>query len=91
MCEVLGVSRSGCFGWAGRAESARTTEDRTLASGIRAAYEASRGRSGSPQVHAELRSRRVGRKRAAWLMRGTGLLARGQRRLCRATNSTAAP
>ena len=78
MCELLGVSRGGYCAWAGRAESARAADDRTLAAEIRAAYEASRGRYGSPRVHAELRARgrRIGRKRVARLMRGMGLAAR---------------
>lgn len=90
MCEVLGVSRSGYYDWVGRAESARAAEDRALAHEIRAAHEASRGRYGSPRVHAELRARgrRVGRKRVARLMRGMGLAARRRRRFCRTTDSS---
>jgi transposase InsO family protein len=89
MCELLGVSRGGYYAWAGRAESARAADDRTLAAEIRAAYEASRGRYGSPRVHAELRARgrRVGRKRVARLMRGMGLAARRRRRFRRTTDS----
>ncbi len=71
MCEVLEVSRSGYHGWVGRSESARTAADRALAAEIRA----SRGRYGSPRVHAQLRAHghRIGRKRVARLMRGMGL------------------
>ena len=89
MCELLGVSRGGYYAWAGRAESARAADDRTLAAEIRAAYEASRGRYGSPRVHAELRARgrRIGRKRVARLMRGMGLEARRRRRFRRTTDS----
>ena len=89
MCELLGVSRGGYYAWAGRAESARAADDRTLAAEIRAAYEASRGRYGSPRVHAELRARgrRVGRKRVARLMRSMGLAARRRRRFRRTTDS----
>jgi transposase InsO family protein len=89
MCELLGVSRGGYYAWAGRAESARAADDRTLAAEIRAAYEASRGRYGSPRVHAELRARgrRIGRKRVARLMRGMGLAARRRRRFRRTTDS----
>jgi putative transposase len=89
MCEVLGVSRSGYYAWASRSESARAAEDRALASEIRAAHEGSRGRYGSPRVHAELRAhgRRVGRKRVARLMRGMGLAARRKRRFRRTTDS----
>jgi putative transposase len=85
MCEVLGVSRGGYYAWVARPESARAAEDRALAAEIRASHEASRGRYGSPRVHAELRAhgRRVGRKRAARLMRGMGLSARRKRRFRR--------
>ncbi len=58
MCEVLGVSRSGYYAWAGRPESARAAADRDLAARIRVAHEASRGRYGSPRVHAERRAMR---------------------------------
>ncbi len=89
MCELLGVSRGGSYAWAGRAESARAADDRALATEIRAAHEASRGRYGSPRVHAELRARgrRIGRKRVARLMRGMGLAARRRRRFRRTTDS----
>ena len=89
MCELLGVSRGGYYAWAGRAESARAADDRALATEIRAAHEASRGRYGSPRVHAELRARgrRIGRKRVARLMRGMGLAARRRRRFRRTTDS----
>ena len=89
MCEVLGVSRGGYYAWASRTESARAADDRALAAEIRAAHEASRGRYGSPRVHAELstRGRRIGRKRVARLMRGMGLAARRRRRFRRTTDS----
>jgi putative transposase len=89
MCEVLGVSRSGYYAWASRPESARVAEDRVVAAEIRAAHAASRGRYGSPRVHAELRAhgRRVGRKRVARLMRGMGLSARRKRRFRCTTDS----
>ena len=94
LCEVLGVSRNGYYAWAqhaknGRAESARATTDRALSAEIQAAHQASRGRYGSPRVHAELRARgrRVGRKRVARLLRGMGLAARRRRRFRRTTDS----
>jgi putative transposase len=89
MCEVLGVSRSGYYAWASRPESTRAVEDRAVAAEIRTAHEASRGRYGSPRVHATLRGhgRRVGRKRVARLMRGMGLSARRKRRFRRTTDS----
>src|SRR5436305_250150 len=89
MCEVLGVSRSGYYAWASRPESARAVEDRTVAAEIRTAHADSRGRYGSPRVHAALRAhgRRVGRKRVARLMRGMGLSARRKRQFRRTTDS----
>ena len=88
MCEVLEVSRGGYYDWVGRSESARAAADRALAAEIRASHEASRGRYGSPRVHAELRAhgRRIGRKRVARLMRGMGLAARRRRRFRRTTD-----
>ena len=72
LCEVLGVSRSGYYDWARRPESRQAAADRVLAAEIRATHADSRGRYGSPRVHAALRAqgRRVGRKRVARLMRG---------------------
>lgn len=89
MCEVLGVSRSGYYAWASRAESTRAAADRALAAAIRTAHAASRGRYGSPRVHAELRAhgRQVSRKRVARLMRGMGLAGRRRRRFRRTTDS----
>jgi hypothetical protein len=68
MCEVLGVSRSGYYAWASRPESLQAAADRDLAAEIRVAHEGSRGRYGSPRVHAMLRAhgRRVGRIRPTW-------------------------
>lgn len=59
---------------------------------IRAAHEDSRGRYGSPRVHAALgaHGRRVGRKRVARLMRSMGLSARRRRRFRRTTDSAQA-
>jgi putative transposase len=89
MCEVLGVSRSGYYAWASRAESARAAADRALAAEIRAAHVGSRGRYGSPRIHAHLRAhgRRIGRKRVARLMRRMNLSARRKRRFRRTTDS----
>ena len=73
MCELLGGSRSGDNAWASRAESTRAAAaDRAPAAAIRIAHAASRGRYGSPRVHAAQRThgRQVGRKRVARLMRG---------------------
>jgi transposase InsO family protein len=88
MCEVLEVSRSGSYDWLARPERRRAASDRTLAAEVRAVRADSRGRCGSPRVHAELRAhgRRGGRKRGARLMRGMGLSARRKRRFRRTTD-----
>ena len=89
LCEVLGVSRSGYYDCARRPESRQAAADRVLAAEIRATHADSRGRYGSPRVHAALRAqgRRVGRKRVARLMRGMGLSARRGRRFRCTTDS----
>ena len=82
MCRVLGVSKSGFYAWRDRPESARSREDARLAVDIAAIYKRSRGRYGSPRVHAEIRAGgvRVGRKRVERLMLGTMLDASSARR-----------
>ena len=78
MCRVLKVSRAGYYAWAKRPASQHTQEDQRLGLQVAAIYRESRGRYGSPRVHAELRERgqRTGRKRVARLMQTAGLRAR---------------
>jgi putative transposase len=82
MCELLGVSESGYWAWARRAPSDRALSDAWLTERIRAIHEASRGRYGSPRVHAMLRRAgiRVGKKRVERLMRAAGLQGAHRRR-----------
>ena len=56
LCKVLKVSPAGYYAWRGRPESGRTTANRELLGEIRRVHEASRGRYGSPRVHAALRA-----------------------------------
>jgi putative transposase len=81
-CELLGVSESGYWAWAKRAPSDRALYDAWLTERIRAINEASKGRYGSPRVHAMLRREgiRVGEKRVARLMRLAGLEGAYRRR-----------
>lgn len=90
MCRVLEVSTSGFYDWLKTPESARTKQDVVLAARIADTHERSRGRYGSPRVHAELRAGgvRVGRKRVARIMRAEGLAARRKRRFRQTTDST---
>ncbi|WP_433937642.1 IS3 family transposase [Sorangium cellulosum] len=89
LCAVLQVTRSGYYAWASRSVSARAKADAQLSAQIRAVHNKSRGRYGSPRIHAELRARgiRVGKKRVARLMRAERLAARSRRRFRRTTNS----
>ena len=89
MCRMLQVSRAGYYAWCQRPPAPRTLKDQTLALEVAAIHAESRGRYGSPRVHAELRERgqRTGRKRVARLMRAAGLCARERRRFRCTTDS----
>ena len=77
LCRYLRVSPSGFYAWYTRPESEHTRRDarRVL---VRASFEASRHRYGSPRIHADLVEPdvRVSRKRVVRLMRADGLKAR---------------
>lgn len=74
LCETLGVSLSGYYGWKKRPLS----QDQQLAEHIHAAYHAYRHVYGSPRIHVELRDQGIpcSGKRVARLMREQGLCAR---------------
>ena len=57
MCEHLGVSRSGFYAWTRRAKSARQQQNEQLAEEVAQVHRDSRGRYGSPRVHAEMKAR----------------------------------
>jgi len=80
LCKVLGVSRSGYYGWKDRSPSKRSREDAEFTERIRQIHDRSRQIYGYPRVHAELKALgiRCSRKRVARLMREAGL--RGCRR-----------
>jgi putative transposase len=89
LCRVLQVSRSGFYAWQIRLPAARTQQDQRLAISVAAIYTNSRGRYGSPRIHAELceSGQSAGRKRVARLMRMQGLRARQRYRYRRTTDS----
>ena len=89
MCRVLEVTRSGYYAWRKSVPSARARTDERLRVEVRAIHEMSRGRYGSPRVHAELRERgeRVSRKHVARLMSQDGLRGKKRRRFKVTTNS----
>jgi putative transposase len=89
LCRVLEVSPSGYYAWARRPASARADRDDELGARVRAAHAASKGRYGSPRVHAELRANgeKVGRKRVARLMKEANLAGRKRRKFRSTTDS----
>jgi putative transposase len=82
MCQVLGVSPSGYYAWCRRPKSAHAQRDEQLRVRIRASFEASKHRYGSPRIHRDLREdgEAVSRKRVIRLMQEDDLVARRRKR-----------
>jgi putative transposase len=82
MCQVLGISASGYYAWCRRSESAHAQRDRQLRVLVRASFEASKHRYGSPRIYEDLleQAERVSRKRVIRLMQEDGLKARARKR-----------
>ena len=82
LCRCLRVTRSGFHAWQDRPESARAKRDRHLKVLVRASFEASKHRSGSPRIHEDLveQHEHVSRKRVIRLMQEDGLTARPRKR-----------
>jgi transposase InsO family protein len=90
MCEVLGVSATGYYAWCRRPESAHAQRDRQLKVLVRASFDGSQQRYGSPRIHRDLReehAERVSRKRVIRLMQEEGLKARAPKRFVCTTDS----
>lgn len=87
-CELLGVSRSGCYEWATRAPSDRALSDAWLLEEIRSIWAENRKVYGAPRIHADLQMKhgvRVGTKRVERLMRDAGLSGLIERKRGRTT------
>jgi transposase InsO family protein len=82
MCQVLGVSVSGYYAWCRRPTSAHAQRDALLRVRIRASFEASKHRYGSPRIHRDLleEGEAVSRKRVIRLMQEDDLVARRRQR-----------
>jgi len=82
MCHVLAVATSGYYAWCRRSESVHAQRDRQLRVLVRASFEASQHRYGSPRIHEDLleQDERVSRKRVIRLMQEDGLKARARKR-----------
>jgi len=89
LCHTLTISRSGYYAWCGRPESVRGQRDRQLRVLVRASFEGSRQRYGSPRVWEDLREQNVhvSRKRVVRLMQEQGLKARARKRFRSTTMS----
>lgn len=75
MCKVLKVSRSGYYHWLDRKPSKRAIENKELKGRIKAVYQKSKGRYGSPKITKELEGEgvMVSRPRVARIMRSEGI------------------
>jgi transposase InsO family protein len=82
LCRVLRVSPSGFYASCGRPESRHTRDDRRLKVLVRASFDKSKQRYGSPRIHEDLveQEERVSRKRVVRLMQEDGLQARQRKR-----------
>lgn len=54
LCRCLHVTRSGFYAWQRRPESTHTRDDRRLSVLVRASFEESKHRYGSPRVYKDL-------------------------------------
>ena len=89
LCRALAVSPSGFYASQRRPESAHAQQDRRLRVLVRASFEGSRQRYGSPRILADLREQRVpvSPKRVVRLMQKEGLQARARKRFTATTMS----
>jgi len=89
LCRCLRVTRSGFYAWQRRPESTHARDDRRLKVLVRASFEESQQRYGSPRVHEDLLEQHipVSRKRVIRLMQEDGLKARVRKRFKATTMS----
>ena len=82
LCRWLEVTPSGFYAWRTRPESTHARDDRRLKILVRASFEESKQRYGSPRIHEDLieQQERVSRKRVVRLMQEDGLQARARKR-----------
>ena len=81
-CRTLQVSRSGFYAWKVRPESAHSIEDRRLGLLVKASFDGSRGRYGSPRIYLDLLDLgvHISKKRIVRLMQEADLVARRRKR-----------
>ena len=91
LCQVLQVARSGFYAWCQGGASVRSLQNQWALVHIRACYQQSKGRYGSPRIYQALRTQGlgIGRHRVARLMRRHGLQSQCRRRYRRPPCSAA--
>ena len=89
MCKVLGVSRSGYYGWLKREPSKREVENRNLMEQIRNIHKKSKRTYGSPRITRELKEKNVyvSRPRIARLMRKAKIRGIAKKKFVATTDS----
>jgi putative transposase len=89
MCRVLGVSRSGYYGWRRRPVSKRQRDNDLLLVEIREIHRRSKGRYGSPRITEDLweRGNNCGKNRVARLMKTHRIVGRAKLKFKATTNS----
>lgn len=90
ICEVLGVSRSGFYGWLGRAPSQRVMNDRRILGEIKVSHERSGGSYGVRRIWPDVveSAYQVGRERVARIMRAAGISGHAPKRRRPTDNGT---
>lgn len=89
MCRVLGVSRSGYYGWKKQPQSKRQKENEKLLVYIKESHKISKETYGSPRIAEDLWARGIvcGENRVARIMKENGIMAKTKRKFKATTNS----
>lgn len=89
MCRVLGVSKSGFYGWSSRDHEGKESRRRSLVDLIYKAHLGGRRNYGSPRVFKVLKGMgvKVGKTKVERLMRENGIRAKGKRKFRATTDS----
>jgi transposase InsO family protein len=89
MCRVLGVSRSGYYGWKRQPQSKRHKENEKILKEIRESYKNSRRAYGSPRITKDLKTAgtKCSENRVARLMKINGIVGKAKKKFKATTNS----
>jgi putative transposase len=89
MCRVLGVSRSGYYGWKRQLQSKRQKDNEKILMEIRESHKNSRRAYGSPRITEDLQANgtKCGENRVARLMKINGIVGKVKKKFKATTNS----